>query len=324
MIIDADAHIATLTCFDRLYDKEWQRTYIQNNQRFFVTVEEHIHVARSQLQVDRQLVNFFGGSIGLNYTIDSCLARELMTVYNNYMSCLVQESQFFDATAWVAAQDPQSAAKEIDRIADQPFFAVFLGDTTMWGSMPEMRVIFKRACDRRIPLYLHINQDQDFAPSILMNINTDERLALIDKVSWSSHSKTDPLAPFLKMLTSLIISGWLDDMPDLRIVLAERAIDWIGPYCDFMIDAGLPDPLPYLKQNFWLTTEPEHPGFKQDADLIGWDRLLFATDHGHGGAGADAGGKNIPYDYYTIKNLNLTPEQYTLLTNQNYQKLKNR
>jgi len=320
MIIDADAHIATLTCFDRLSDQEWRKTYIQNNQSFFVSVEEHIDVARRRLRVDRQMINFFGGSIGLNYSVNPSLACELMTVYNDYMIRLVRESGFFDATAWIAAQDPRSAMAEIDRIADQPFFAVFLGDTTPWGSMPEMRAIFQRAHDRHIPLYIHFNMNQDFNTDI--SINADARLSLIDRVQWHSHSKLDPLEPFLKMLTSLIIGGWLDDMPNLRIILAERGIDWIAPYRDFMINAGLPDPLLYLKKHFWLTTEPEHPGFKQDAELIGWDRLLFATDHGHGGM--DEGGRNIPYDYYTIKDLKLTPEQQSLLTNQNYQRLKSR
>jgi hypothetical protein len=31
MIIDCDAHLATLNCFDRLSDRDWRETYINNN-----------------------------------------------------------------------------------------------------------------------------------------------------------------------------------------------------------------------------------------------------------------------------------------------------
>ena len=91
-----------------------------------------------------------------------------------------------------------------------------------------------------------------------------------------------------------------------------------------MLLKGWADPLPYFKQNFWFTTELEEQYFIEIARLIGWERMLYATDYPH----IDPGGKNRYQDRsdlaMLINNQLLTQTEYDQYTHKNYLKLKER
>jgi predicted TIM-barrel fold metal-dependent hydrolase len=89
-----------------------------------------------------------------------------------------------------------------------------------------------------------------------------------------------------------------------------------------MIEQGWPDPLPNFKHNFWFTIEVEEENFIQNAQLVGWDRLLFATDYPHN----DIGGLNqyCDVDMLTqlLKEKKLTQSNFDAVTYKNYELLK--
>jgi hypothetical protein len=99
--------------------------------------------------------------------------------------------------------------------------------------------------------------------------------------------------------------------------LAERGIDWIKQYCDFAKKYLNLDLLSIFQSQFWFTIEPEHKGFKQDAEHLGWNRLLYATDQGHDQG--DCGGANAGNDISTIAGLNLTNDQQDFIYFRNFE-----
>jgi predicted TIM-barrel fold metal-dependent hydrolase len=119
-------------------------------------------------------------------------------------------------------------------------------------------------------------------------------------------------------IAGMITEGVLDKYPNLKIIVAEQGLNWIGAMQVKMLDAGLPDPVPYFQKNFFFTVEPEEQQFLKNASVIGWNRLLFATDYPHN----DIGGRNRFNDVDLLgRFLNenkITQSQYDLLTHQNY------
>ncbi len=98
------------------------------------------------------------------------------------------------------------------------------------------------------------------------------------------------------LLTSMVIEGVFERVPELRFVLVEAGFGWL-PSLAWRLDKlwnRLRDETPhlrrapseYMRQNVWITSQPmEEP--EDDAALldtirwIGWDRVLFATDYPH-------------------------------------------
>ena len=98
------------------------------------------------------------------------------------------------------------------------------------------------------------------------------------------------------MLTSMVMEGIFERFPKLKIVVVEAGFAWLPSLC-WRLDklwhrlrAETPHlkrpPSEYIREHVWLTTQPmEEPEPKSRAldaiEWIGWDRLLFATDHPH-------------------------------------------
>ena len=116
---------------------------------------------------------------------------------------------------------------------------------------------------------------------------------------WPSHYVEDMLGHAQScqaMLTSMVVEGLFEAVPDLKVVLIEAGFGWL-PSLAWRLDkawrtlrAETPHltrrPSEVLRQHVWLTTqpmeEPEDPAHLRDCIAwIGWDRLLFATDYPH-------------------------------------------
>jgi predicted TIM-barrel fold metal-dependent hydrolase len=101
---------------------------------------------------------------------------------------------------------------------------------------------------------------------------------------------------FQAHLTSLVIEGAFERLPNLRFIMIEGGFGWLPSLC-WRLDQlwrRLADETPHLKRlpseyirdQVWLTTQPleEPPNREHLLDLIewvGWDRLLFASDYPH-------------------------------------------
>ena len=116
---------------------------------------------------------------------------------------------------------------------------------------------------------------------------------------WPSHYIEDMLGHAQScqaMLTSMVVEGLFEAVPDLRVVLIEAGFGWL-PSLAWRLDrawrvlrAETPHltslPSEILRRQVWLTTqpmeEPENTSHLRDCiQWIGWDRLVFATDYPH-------------------------------------------
>ena len=98
------------------------------------------------------------------------------------------------------------------------------------------------------------------------------------------------------MVTSFILEGVPERLPNLKIVVVEGGFAW-WPALAWRMDkhwkrlkAEVPSlrraPSEYLREHFWVTTQPiEEPERPQDMlaliEQIGSDRIMFSTDYPH-------------------------------------------
>lgn len=98
------------------------------------------------------------------------------------------------------------------------------------------------------------------------------------------------------LVTSLVVEGVFERIPDLRVVLVEGGFAWM-PALTWRLDKHwrrLREEVPHLKRlpseyirdHIWVTTQPiEEPERPEDMlatlEWIGWDRVMFSTDYPH-------------------------------------------
>jgi predicted TIM-barrel fold metal-dependent hydrolase len=325
MIIDADAHFAPpVEIFKNVFSDTEYQDYQKNNGSYVQGISKYKDSLVNDIKVDRQLLNFYGPSLGMSYATNFEQAQKIANSYNGYLEMLCRDNTEFDYTAWLPFQDIDYCNSIIDDACVQNAFAAHLGEQIPWGFIPEYRNLFSRIAKNKIPVYLHFAGHWDFPRQWKSNI--DSRYQKI-------HDKY-PVRPFTgegqsvsvawkTTLASFILSGILEDF-DLKIIVAEQGIDWIPEFRETMMQLFHVDPLPYFQKFFWFTTEPEEPNFLPRAHELGFDRLLFATDWPHD----DPGGANMLSDVDCVKSMladnDITQNQYDMMTFLNYSNLKNR
>lgn len=324
-IIDADAHMALVDCFDHPdVPRSWSRAYRSRHQHhnFAVTEDWRSMWTRSVSQkIDRQVINHYGLTTGLNYQEHPALAVRLMRIYNDRMVRLCEESDgFFLPVAWLALQDPVACLHEIDRLQDSKIVAFTIDDLIAVGQWEPGRRVIEHITAADRPIYIHFTTNQHWINHRLPGYNGIDPLLSqhIHSTEWSAQCALGKIQWFMEMLAGLVSQSWLHAGAGHRVVLAERGIDWIEQFREFSKAALKVDPLPLFRSKFWFTTEPEHRGFVEDAERLGWDRLLYATDQGHDQG--DCGGANAGLDVATIDSLRLTKQQRDQMFFQNFEK----
>ena len=305
MIIDADAHFTP-----KLHgDHEWILSYNQRKKNAFSDInlrEEELIM----LGVDKQLLNPMGKSLELFYSMPVRYAGHIMRTYNEAMYDIVADSARFNFNLWLALQDIEACLAELDRYQDKKFFGVHVSEAPAYGFLSDMNFLWSILNDRRIPWYMHLTVAEDSLPT---KITVPPKYEHIQEFF-----KDDP---WKFSIASLILNGIPERYPNIPFIIAERDIDWIKSFCWDMLRLSKIDPLPIFRKHFWFTIEPENKNFLKDADYIGFDRLLFATDwpHDH-----DAGGKNSRQDTKTIVQLGINVDNLEAVCYKNYQQLENR
>jgi uncharacterized protein len=186
----------------------------------------------------------------------------------------------------VPHEDPAAAVAEIERRADDArFVQVQLPPRTDEPlGRRRYRPIFAAAVAAGRPVAIHVGGQGGHAPT---------------GTGWPSyyieehHSNVHTMQA---VLTSLVVEGVFEELPDLRVLMVEGGFAWVPALC-WRLDAQwkrfreeVPhlklEPSEYVRRNVWFTTQPiEEPERQRDlADVIGWigvDRLLFSTDYPH-------------------------------------------
>lgn len=321
VLVDCDAHLITEDYLSSLKDTDLVQNVLNHYKITgnLTTLQKHKEQAIS-LGVSHQVVNFFGSASGLNYHHSKAQGRDIMTAYNDWITAIIDQGNgFFSGTGWLALQDIDSSLKEIQRCKKNNLFAVFIDDTITWGRAPWTKEIFAECNRLNMPVYIHFTKFDHYLDNALGVINDKDLIEKINLHPWNTQCKLGEIRPFLSTFYSLFESGWLDDYTDLKIIVAERGLDWIQQFVEFTDKHLNINTLEKIKKHCWFTTEPEDQNFVEDAEYVGWDRLLFASDQGHN---ADCGGANFGKDLDTIKSLNLSEDNFDLLTHKNFLKIK--
>jgi predicted TIM-barrel fold metal-dependent hydrolase len=309
MIIDADAHY---TPNPDIFKQDpciadWAQAYHERKGHCYSDIQQR-HQELPELGVDKQLLNPMGISLGIDYLLAPPVALHVAERYNDHMKEICHD-QRYDWNLWLPLQDRDCAFQELQRHDPGSYFAIFLSDTAQWGFIKNMHCIFDYAQQHRIPLCLHQTHMEDYLP--------------IDQEFHAAQSQLDDIFSkqefWKKTLASLFCSGVFDRFPDLRFVVAERDIDWVPDFLSTLISAGLGDYHQIMRTNFWYTIEPEMPHFLNTAQILGYDRLLFATDWPHD---RDMGGRNSRQDVSTVNALPIDDSARQAIFSNNYKFLK--
>ena len=299
-----------------------QSLHVDHSSLAFPDIATSIKSAKLFCKVDRQIINPPARLFKMVLATESDLAVKLMHTWNSGMSKLCKENPELDFTLWLAMQDFEASMQELQNYADQDFLGVWLDERQPWAWQQDKFEFFEFCNDHRIPIYFHLVGIDD-APLSWKWDYTHPR--------YLTQSKKWPGAVFIASgerwqanIASFITEGVLDQFPDLRIIITEHGLNWIKPMKDFMLSQGWTDPMPYFKRNFWFTVELEEQNFFANADRLGWDRLLFATDYPHNDAGGECRYSDVDLLQSWLASSKISQKQYDFITHQNYQLLKSR
>ncbi len=219
----------------------------------------------------------------MNFELGNALCRAM----NEFqVEKLVTPEPRLHASIVVNPESPEAAVAEIERCAGNPAFAhvLLLSRTAAPIGNARYFPIFAAAVRAGLPVGMH-------AFGFGGNANTSSGWASFYLEDMIGHAQTCQA-----QLTSLVIEGVFERLPDLRFVMIEGGFGWV-PALAWRLDKHwqrLRSETPHLKRlpsetirsQVWFTTQPmEEPEPRahllDTIGWIGWDRLLFATDYPH-------------------------------------------
>lgn len=222
-------------------------------------------------------------------TTDPGLQNALCRSYNNWMADKVNGADRFRWVAVVPADDPKAAAAEVRR-ATAELGAI---GVMVLGSMAEKQLDhpdvlpFWEAC-----------AEQDTAVAVHVGWSNPILNHLYDELLYQTVYPF--LFPVLMAFGSITGSGLLDRFPDLRIGFFEAGSMWLHFVAERLdhryryvtdLASRMPVKRPgaqhfpseYLKQSqLYITAEVEDALLPQVVDLLGQERIMWASDIPHG------------------------------------------
>ncbi|WP_276736582.1 amidohydrolase family protein [Bacillus sp. (in: firmicutes)] len=194
----------------------------------------------------------------------------------------------FKAFAAVPLQDPEEAAKELERAVNELGFVGALvngysniGDenTAQYLDEPQVRPFWEKAAQLQVPVYLHPRIPLPHQQRIYEGYE-----GLLGS-AWGFGFETATHA------IRLMLSGLFDEYPDLTVILGHlgEGLPFTLPRVEHRLRHQRPEthgnhkkaPTEYLRNNFYLTTSGV---FRTQALIdtlleVGSDRILFSVDY---------------------------------------------
>ena len=241
-----------------------------------------------EFHVDYPILNTISG---LARMPDTDLAIALMSAYNDVLIEKFLDPTDYHGLALITTQDPEAAAEEIDRVADEDgIVGIFLYATTPDTPLgdPEYDPMYRAAEDNDMTVAYHAGAATSFRYQFPnQNQGLEEFLSV--------HTLTHPYSQML-VLTSLIVQGVPEKFPGLNFVFLEAGLGWV-PYMTWRLnkeyairrsEAPLLEKTPeeYIEDQFYFASqplgEPNDPAeMKAMIDLVGTDSIMFASDYPH-------------------------------------------
>jgi predicted TIM-barrel fold metal-dependent hydrolase len=212
-------------------------------------------------------------------------ATAIASAYNDWVieNWLERDARLHGSIA-IAAQSPQDAAREIDRVGPHPqMVQVMLPATSRDVLGREFYTpVYEAAVRNELVVGFHQTSATQTAVGLPPNY-----------VEWHT---AIPQA-WQCQLIGLILNGMFDRLPDLRVALIEGGWTWV-PWLMWRLDLNYRSlrrevpwvkrmPSEYIKENVGLATQPmEYPDdpalLYRMFEMVGTDRfLMFSTDYPH-------------------------------------------
>ncbi|MGY4688616.1 amidohydrolase family protein [Salibacterium sp. K-3] len=211
------------------------------------------------------------------------MATALATAYNNWQidKWLDQDERLY-GSIHIAAQEPENAVKEIERLGSHPKMVQVLLpiDDKLWGD-PYYHPIFEAAQRHNLAIGMHHNEPPLYYgkwPKYFIEWHT-----LI------------PLS-HMNVITNMIFNGVFDKFPDLKLIMIEGGFTYV-PFLMGKMDQQHTDlrhevpwvqrkPSDIVRENMLFTTQPlesmKKKEFMQIVDQMGSDEIIsFSTDYPH-------------------------------------------
>ena len=315
-IVDCDIHPALSTVTAELYpfmSKRWSEEYETNGPRVGSPFIKAVPYPRltpgngmrgdawpanggppgSDLGLMReQLLDAYGISCGILYPIvasflNQGLAAAVCSAANEWeLAKWLGPEPRLRGSLCVTPEDPDSAIAEIEKHAGNRAFVQVAFTPRTLEPLGRKRYwpVLEAAAAANLPVALHADVGGKRANS---------------GAGWFATYWEEHVAYVFSMqtlITSLIMEGAFERVPNLKIVAVEGGFGW-APSLGWRLDKNwermrkeVPHvkrpPSEYMREHVWYTTQPiEEPENRDDlADTIRWigaDRLLFSTDYPH-------------------------------------------
>jgi predicted TIM-barrel fold metal-dependent hydrolase len=229
------------------------------------------------------LMPLFGGASSRNLELGAALCS---AVNDWQIAEFVSREPRLKASIQIPHEDATAAVAEIERNAGNPGFVQvqLLSATTEPLGRRRYWPIFEAAQRAGLPIGIHVGGSSGHP-------RTGGGWP-----SFYSEAHYDLIHGMQTQVTSMILEGVFERHPDLRVVLVEGGFAW-APSLAWRLDSlwsRMRDEVPhakrppseYMREHLYYTTQPmEEPDDQQEVhltfELIGWDRMLFATDYPH-------------------------------------------
>jgi predicted TIM-barrel fold metal-dependent hydrolase len=248
--------------------------------------ESHVQ-SMTQMGID---VAFIYPNYGLwLFAIDSLPAEVMGAFVRAYNTWLYEEFCSYDparlkGVAAVNQHDPEDMVKELHRIANLGWKAVFLRPNPVKGrilSDPAYEPFWAACEDLDMAVGIHEGHWSRLPTTGADRFNT--RFAL--------HACSHPMEQMMALL-ALIEGGVLERHPQLRIGFLESGCGWL-PYWLWRLDEEyqvtpweVKDrvrlmPSEYFRRQCFIAVDPSEPYLSQLIDYIGSDNIIFGSDYPH-------------------------------------------
>jgi predicted TIM-barrel fold metal-dependent hydrolase len=296
------------------------------------------------LGIDKNIINPFNYMMGLSYRIDIELSKALNQNWNNKIQkiCLNEDRFWPLISIPFQNKDINFNIKMIEDGLENGSVGITMGEHftyadnclgRMWGMCEWMDPFWFHANEHQYPIFFHaidcwydglrwFKKSNSKVKNNWVKIH-QKLMPLLTTDIWENDPENLNLTMIPKIIphyqlsfASLIVSGVLDNYPNLRLVWAERGISWVIPTLNLLSELLNRDCSVYLK-NWSFTCEPEWDNFAEDAKKIGYDHLLFASDYPH----YDPSGRNRDNDISCIMSLDTDHINKEKIANINAKKL---
>ncbi|MBM3487083.1 MAG: amidohydrolase [Alphaproteobacteria bacterium] len=308
-VFDGDGHVLeTDEQLDKYYEGSWKGSRRLAGMTIFpsldgwsrsVQIQEH-DAGRKHWTSDAKVWGEALDKIGLDGSVlypTIALAYGLMremnfatataTAYNNWLEAeYTRLDKRLFGVGLMPIENPEGAIKEMRRCKKERknFVAMLLPSVTASGMTyghPSFWPLYEEAERLDMPLALH------GAPSVGFGFDHFRPFVKV-------HTLEHPV-PLMIQLTDMMFSGVFDDFPKLRVAFLEGGASWV-PFMmdrlDYEYDTvqGMEikkkvrhEPSWYMTEteNFWVSCEMGERATKYVVDMMGSDRIMYASDFPH-------------------------------------------